>query len=413
MLDEHLGGPGQYDDPSGSPNTLSLPRGGAACEVRLVYSKKKKSLRAIEPGPAFDAATWTRIGQAIEISLFAGPIKVGRESSFSTLRVQGSWRGARSGVQIHPPPTDAPGATSVEAVAHPFVLEFPFRASDVMRLTLHRRARQHCRLTRLLNALLAGGTSFQAKRSAHCWALVHPDSDRETTGWLPKLRRFFLSLVRRPVTAPRPEIKWVHQFYFAELGKGVTNELSQPATTRLAEVDPGEYYMKVIDDRDGLQVPADLDDLICRYQQLSPVNRDKFDRATFWLDIASRQWGISVSSSFGSLVSAVESLTDRGTTHVLFCEQCNAERPHEAPGATERFRAIVETFAPGAAHEKRRKEMYDLRSGISHGSELMELDQDLAFGWDPLWWNEHELHDELWGLTRFVLRNWLRNPPAP
>ena len=27
------------------------------------------------------------------------------------------------------------------------------------------------------------------------------------------------------------------------------------------------------------------------------------------------------------------------------------------------------------------------RLGILHGSELMHLDQDLAFGWDPPWWN--------------------------
>jgi hypothetical protein len=55
--------------------------------------------------------------------------------------------------------------------------------------------------------------------------------------------------------------------------------------------------------------------------------------------------------------------------------------------------------------------MYSLRSGILHGSGLMQLDQDLAFGWDPAWWNERELHDELWGLTRVAVRSWLKNPP--
>jgi hypothetical protein len=54
--------------------------------------------------------------------------------------------------------------------------------------------------------------------------------------------------------------------------------------------------------------------------------------------------------------------------------------------------------------------MYSLRSGILHGSELMALDQDLAFGWDPPWWNERELHSELWSVTRVALRNWLKNP---
>jgi len=48
---------------------------------------------------------------------------------------------------------------------------------------------------------------------------------------------------------------------------------------------------------------------------------------------------------------------------------------------------------------------------ILHGSELMTIDQDVAFGWDPPWWNEHEMHEELWTVTRTAARNWLRNPP--
>jgi hypothetical protein len=56
--------------------------------------------------------------------------------------------------------------------------------------------------------------------------------------------------------------------------------------------------------------------------------------------------------------------------------------------------------------------MYSLQSDILHGSDLMKLDQDLAFGWDPPWWDERELHEELWGLARVAMRNWLKNPPA-
>jgi hypothetical protein len=38
----------------------------------------------------------------------------------------------------------------------------------------------------------------------------------------------------------------------------------------------------------------------------------------------------------------------------------------------------------------------------------MQLDEDLAFGWDPPWQDEQELNRELWGLTRVALRNWLK-----
>jgi hypothetical protein len=160
-----------------------------------------------------------------------------------------------------------------------------------------------------------------------------------------------------------------------------------------------------------LRVRSDLDQSICCYTALSGPNRAKFDRATFWFDMASRQWNTSVSTSFAALVSAIEALTERGDIHQFKCPTCGKPAQHEVPGATRRFKDFFDTYAPDAALAKRRDDMYSLRSGILHGSKLMQLDQDLAFGWDPPWWNERELHEELWGLTRVAVRNWLKNPP--
>ena len=56
----------------------------------------------------FPAAQWKEVVAEIERS---GPYKVGRDCSFSSFRVAGSWRGKRSGVQILPPPADAPRIT--------------------------------------------------------------------------------------------------------------------------------------------------------------------------------------------------------------------------------------------------------------------------------------------------------------
>ena len=39
---------------------------------------------------------------------------------------------------------------------------------------------------------------------------------------------------------------------------------------------------------------------------------------------------------------------------------------------------------------------------------VMQLDEDRAFLSDPPWWNEYELYNELWSLTRIALRNWLK-----
>jgi hypothetical protein len=384
LLDKPIGGPGQYDGLPNNPNKLYLPLAGSSCRIGLTFRDKK--IIAIEPGPAFDAAQWERVSEEIEKSLLAGPLKVGREYSFSSFRVLGSWRGDRSGVQILPPPDDAPRA-HVEMADHPFILEFPIKESDFGPITNHRRLGEHRNLTLLLNVLLAGRTSLQSRRSEHFWASVSWDNNR-------------------------PEIKWVQQFFFAELGKAVIDELSPPAGERLEEVEPEEYYTKVGHDGKGLRVPTDLDQSICCYTALSAGNRAKLDRATFWMDMASRQWNISVSASFAALVSAIESLTERGDTHKFECPICGKPTQHEVPGATRRFKDFFDIYAPGATLAKRRDDMYSLRSGILHGSDLMQLDQNLAFGWDPPWWNERESHAELWGLTRIALRNWLKNSPA-
>jgi hypothetical protein len=364
ILLERIGGPGQYHGRDSNPNTFYLPLAGFSCRIKLTFSEKKQII-AIEPGPAFDAAQWEQVVAEIERT---ATYKVGRDCSFSSFRVAGSWRGNRSGVQILPPPADAPRAP-FEMAEHPFILEYPVKGSDLWRITNFRRMREHRQLTFLLNVLLAGGTTIQPRRPRQLWAIVHEEG------------------------VAGQEVKWVHEFYFANFGEAVRHELSPPSAETLEEVDPETYYATVGHDGQGLRVPADLDESICCYMRFSKANRDKFGRAGFWMDMAYRQWTVSFSASFASLVIAIESLGER------------SQRP------TARFRNFIERYAPGASLENRRNEMYALRSDILHGSGLMEMDQDADFGWAPPEQKEKDLMNELWGLTRIAMRNWLKNPP--
>ena len=119
LLQRHFGGPGQYDGRLEIPNKFYLPLAREQCQIVLTYSNEK--IVIIEPGAAFDDEKWTRSSKEIEQTLFDGPAKVGRAYSFSSYRVRGSWQGARSGVQIFPPPDNAPQAP-VEMADHPFIL---------------------------------------------------------------------------------------------------------------------------------------------------------------------------------------------------------------------------------------------------------------------------------------------------
>jgi hypothetical protein len=164
------------------------------------------------------------------------------------------------------------------------------------------------------------------------------------------------------------------------LGSPVADDLS-PLTARLEEVEPNEYYGNPGHDGNSLRVPSDLDESICCYRNLSEANRAKFNRAMFWTDMASRHWDTSLSSSFASLVSAVEALTQRGITHRVYCNKCDKDVQHDSPGPTELFRSFFETYAPGSSLTKRRNQMYDLRSGILHGSDLMQMDRTWRSDW--------------------------------
>jgi len=411
LLNKRIGGTGQFDGREANPNKFYLPLARESCRVALTYKNKK--IVAVEPGPAFDAAEWQKIAEEIENAILVGPPKVGREYSFSSFRVPGSWRGERSGVQIMPPPPEAPGAP-VGMAAHPFILEFPIIAApeDLWPITNHRRIREHRRLILLLNVLLTSRISFEPRLRESFWAHIPPAEGRSNTRCALILRRLFRPFHHRRSIGENGESRWLQRWFSAPLNEIVCNALSPPAAEKLAKIEPEAYYTSVGHDGGPLRVPTDLDESLCRFRDLSAANRAKFDRAAFWIDIATRQWTISVSSSFASLVSAIEALTDRGTTHWIHCEQCKADRSHEVPGATERFQSFFATYATGPALKKRRREMYKLRSGILHGSDLMQLDQDLTFGVDPSDFNEFELQRELWSITRIALRNWLKNPPS-
>jgi hypothetical protein len=84
--------------------------------VKKSVAARTSQCECIEPGTAFDPAQWERISEEVEAPLQGGPIVIGREYTLSSYRVNGSWRGQRSGLQILPPPADAP-STPIESAA--------------------------------------------------------------------------------------------------------------------------------------------------------------------------------------------------------------------------------------------------------------------------------------------------------
>src|SRR6266403_1653164 len=175
ILHERIGGAWQGNISARRPSRLYIPEFGPTCRVVLRFDGPK--ITAIERGPAFDRRQWEQISSEIENSVSMGPTTVGREYSFSSRRVTGSWRGEHSGVQILPPPGNAPLPT-IQPADYPFILEFPLINTRVDQLASHRRIRKHRDLTLLLNILLCGGARLMGFRPPKVWVLDLHDLDR-------------------------------------------------------------------------------------------------------------------------------------------------------------------------------------------------------------------------------------------
>jgi hypothetical protein len=314
LLDEVVGRPGQYEE--GHPNRLHLPLGGA--DARVVLHFKGSRIARITPGPSFDSDQWARLVDEVQTGLISGPRKFARELSFASQPVKGSWKGQLSGVQILPPPRSAPRPPQLMA-EHPFILEFPLRECSRWPITNQRRVRLHERLSNLLNVLLTQRVTTTPRRHEQLWAVV------------PTPKRFMT--------------RWVQRNYTARIGPAVRSKQARRSRTAIGTLDPCSYYSTVGSDGEGLRLPADLDTQIMYYTSLPAVLQERFDRAAYWMSMASRQWTISMSLSLTALVSAVEALTERGTRHEHHCADCDKVVSHDSPGATERFRSFLSRYA--------------------------------------------------------------------
>jgi hypothetical protein len=269
LLESRIGGAGQYTGKPGDYRLyLPLVR---TCKVALRFDGNRVS--AIERGSNFDEAEWAKVSAEFDALSVARPDKFGRDIAFSSYRVAGSWRGARSGVQILPPPEGAP-TMPYEMGQHPFTLEIPLLADREWNITNRRRLREHRKIALLLNILLVGRVSCQSRQTEFSWAIL-PQSGNLPMEWVQIGQEDW------------PRIAWVQCSYMAKLDPIVADEPSPPAGDPLEVIAPDVYYALRGLDGKSLRVPADLDESICAYQNLSRGHRERFDRALFWMDLAS------------------------------------------------------------------------------------------------------------------------------
>lgn len=358
---------------------LAFPYKGAHCFVE-VRAAEDGTIASIRPGPAFNQLKWDEIVLDVIGTLQRGTPAVGRAIVLASRRVSGCWRSDRCGVQILPAPGAYPEPLA-ESALRPFMLEFPVVESANGFVSNSRRFRQVLRYSRLLNILLR--------------PIVRPAdsvSPRHTWVYLPG----------------GTESAWVQEGFNGGGYAGYATQLSESGPDRLEVIDASTYYSDKCSFGQGLAVPSNLGDSLVHYSGLSAVETRMFDRAAYWVELSDVMWELSKSSSFISLVTAIECFLPRGGIHGTTCERCGERFDHETPGPTRQFKHFVEKYGAGDVSNQARSDLYNLRSGIVHGDRLLQFDMPVSWmGGDARQYSQLDLHHSLSQALKTVMRNWL------
>jgi hypothetical protein len=171
--------------------------------------------------------------------------------------------------------------------------------------------------------------------------------------------------------------------------------------TAVPQFDHREYYESwapPLATSDLASFPQSLNRLLSTFAALDAEHRNTYLRAGRWIHAASDVWLLNASSWFTAMVSAIETFVPPPTKR---CPKCKS-----MIGISENFRAFVEQYSPRSNHQMRQT-IYRMRSGISHGTFLLPIDETpWAFGatFDA---EQRQAMDDLQRIVRDVMVNWL------
>ncbi len=339
------------------------------------------SLARIEPGPELATDEVEAIRSKIESAVLpSDKAQVGRQIFFSLPEVAGWWR-YRDVFQLVPAPADAPRPGFVMA-KHPFVVEIAYPATDDHLVRLVRERLRFWELGLLLELLLRGRTHAHGDRKPHHWVLDGSGDGIVT--------------------------KYLNEGYSLDGFTLITDSFSDVTDISPIQGVPDEEYYRSggISVDQKMEVPELMTAALDQYFDLEEPERERFLRACYWLQHSSRVWDISHTAHYVALINAVETLLP--TTEVDPCPECGKDR---SKGPTAKFAEFLDAYAPSDEFEPPRRELYRIRSKITHGHALLLSDTPRHWGGlEPAEFAEYERSGHAKSVVRMALINWLLQP---
>jgi hypothetical protein len=367
---------------SGEQEIVFFPRSGNFA-VKLVYAKSGKIIRA-EQGPDLTDSHALKIANHITVIV----TETSRSSNFANkvlfaeMPVRGQFR-YQDRFQIFPLENRLPLPPDWAHSGWPFVLQVKVPASSNFYIDTFRRNRAIQQIELLLNGLLRSRISVSGKGSKYHWVGLPSE---------PKLPNKSAYCAENYAAEDSVVGPFSTKFFPVE----------QIPTLPLDATD--EYYSVIVPPaRRELEAPAELESYLDWFFGIEPQDQKKFLRSCYWLQHSNFLLAYSLSGSFIALVSAIESLFDN--VDETPCEKCGKS----SLGLTRRFREFIDRYVKLPVElEKRRNQLYGIRSRMTHGSSLLYTDTaGFPFARTPEGMQEESDFKLLRIVVRLALVNWL------
>jgi hypothetical protein len=351
-------------------------------QAALVLHYEDGALEAICPGTGLKEHDIPELQSKVKLQLLAEhPAEIGQIVLFAYLRNDG-WFRYGDVFQLVPVPADAP-RLEFQIGDHPLMLQYKVSGSSDLQIAGHRRMRVGRELELLCVALTPAIHGGIGNVLQHHWSIIRSQDPLQTRS------------------------EYCQEGYTYPSANGIAPNFDLvKGLSPISRVPAAEYYCRIgisIDQR--LELPDTFEQCLSAHFNAPREQRDRFMRASYWFQYAQRVSNISRSGAFTALVSAVEALLPAVTPEAK-CVTCSRSF---GIGPTKQFINFVEKHAPDPAiSNSDRRQLYALRSALSHGGKLLHSD---SIGWGSAmtsvgvsdWVDERAL----WLTVRLVLVNWL------
>jgi len=317
----------------------------------------------------------------------------GQTVGFSSERVNGFFR-YKDLFEIIPAPDIAP-KPKVSLADHPFLLQFSYTSCPNLGIDYARRLERSSVYFRLLNLFSNRRVFLPSQSVRFSWII----EEKNTNSWVSKWRQ--------------------EGYTYKGFSEKIDNYTSIENFPSIKRVPFHEYYSSpLVVTSKSLKFPDNLEKSFDLAFRLNEQDWKRFFMACSWYYQAMNIWLESNSSSFIALVTAIECLTDKPnrcrkcnqtTTEGLEkCEQCGQPRYR----VTKKFKDCLEKYVPFLEERfpKERKLLYEVRSKLSHGMDLLTRDlKPWCFIMSKRAEEQGALQRNLHFITRTAIYNWLWN----